>query len=164
MNDQSGLKVTPFSTHWGTYFAEVRDGKLEGVRDYSDDPDPAVIGPGIIDMVDHPTRISQPVVRKTFLEHGPDGDRTGRGREPFVAVSWDEALELAAAELERVRTTHGNASIFGGSYGWASAGRFHHAQSHIHRFLNCIGGYTASISNYSYACLLYTSPSPRDRG
>ena len=70
MNDQSGLKVTPFSTHWGTYFAEVRDGKLEGVRDYSDDPDPAVIGPGIIDMVDHPTRISQPVVRKTFLEQG----------------------------------------------------------------------------------------------
>lgn len=158
MNDQSGLKVTPFSTHWGTYFAEVRDGKLEGVRDYSDDPDPAVIGPGIIDMVEHPTRIIQPMVRKTYLEQGPDGDRAGRGREPFVAVSWDEALDLAASELERVRTMHGNESIFGGSYGWASAGRFHHAQSHIHRFLNCIGGYTASISNYSYAAANAITP------
>ena len=158
MNDQSGLKVTPFSTHWGTYFAEVRDGKLEGVRDYSDDPDPAVIGPGIVDMVDHPTRITQPVVRKGYLENGPDGDRTGRGREPFVAVSWDEALDLAASELERVRTTFGNESIFGGSYGWASAGRFHHAQSHIHRFLNCVGGYTASISNYSYAAANAITP------
>ena len=163
MNDQSGrpdsdLRVTPFSTHWGTYFAEVRDGKLQGVRDYSDDPDPAVIGPGIVDMVDHPTRITQPVVRKGYLEQGPDADRTGRGREPFVAVSWDEALELAAAELDRVRTKHGNESIFGGSYGWASAGRFHHAQSHVHRFLNCIGGYTASISNYSYAAANAITP------
>ncbi|MEI9804731.1 MAG: molybdopterin-dependent oxidoreductase [Pseudolabrys sp.] len=32
-----------------------------------------------------------------------------------------------------------------------SAGRFHHAQSQIHRFLNCIGGYTSSFSNYSHA-------------
>ena len=38
--------------------------------------------------------------------------------------------------------THGNESIFGGSYGWASASRFHHASgSQLHRFLNCIGGY-----------------------
>lgn len=158
MNDESGLRVTPFSTHWGTYFAEVRDGKLEGVRDYSGDPDPALIGPGIVDMVDHPTRISQPMVRKSYLENGPDADRTLRGCEPFVAVSWDKALDLAAAELERVRTDHGNESIFGGSYGWASAGRFHHAQSHIHRFLNCIGGYTASISNYSYAAANAITP------
>ena len=28
-------------------------------------------------------------------------------------------------------------AVFGGSYGWASAGRFHHAQSQLHRFLNC---------------------------
>ena len=158
MNDQSGLKITPFSTHWGTYFAEVQDGKLQGVRDYSDDPDPAVIGPGIVDMVEHPTRIRQPMVRKGYLDEGPEGDRSGRGREPFVAISWDEAFDLAAAELNRVRTQHGNESIFGGSYGWASAGRFHHAQSHVHRFLNCIGGYTASISNYSYAAANAITP------
>ncbi|MEM9139133.1 MAG: molybdopterin guanine dinucleotide-containing S/N-oxide reductase, partial [Pseudomonadota bacterium] len=152
------LRVTPFSTHWGTYFAETRDGKVVGVRDYSDDPDPAVIGPGIIDMIDHPTRIRQPMVRKSYLENGPDADRAKRGREPFVAVSWDRALDLAAAEIDRVRHDHGNASIFGGSYGWASAGRFHHAQSHVHRFLNCAGGYTASIANYSYAAAYAITP------
>ena len=48
-----------------------------------------------------------------------------------------------------MRTTHGNESIYGGSYGWASAGRFHHAQGQLHRFLNCIGGYTASVNSYS---------------
>ena len=48
-----------------------------------------------------------------------------------------------------MRAEHGNESIYGGSYGWASAGRFHHAQSQLHRFLNCIGGYTASVNSYS---------------
>ena len=152
------VTVTPTSTHWGTYFAETRDGRLTGVQDYSDDPDPAVIGPGIVDMVDHPTRIAQPMVRKSYLESGPNGDRSLRGKEPFVAVEWDRALDIAAAELDRVRKAHGNKAIFGGSYGWASAGRFHHAQSHIHRFLNCAGGYTKSIANYSYAAANAITP------
>ena len=144
-------RVTPFATHWGTYYAEVEGGKLTGVRDYAKDPDPAVIGPGIVSMVEHETRIRQPAIRRDYLKHGPSGDRTGRGREPFVAVPWDEALDIAAAQIDRVRREHGNSSIFGGSYGWASAGRFHHAQSQVHRFLNCSGGYTGHIANYSYA-------------
>ena len=37
-------------------------------------------------------------------------------------------------------------------------GRFHHAQSHVHRFLNCAGGYTASIANYSYAAAYAIAP------
>ncbi len=158
MKDDTDLKVTPFSTHWGTYFAEVKDGRLVGVRDWEHDPSPAEIGPGIVDMVDHPTRIGRPMIRKGFLGKGKDSDRSGRGREPFVAVPWDEALDIAAAELERVRKAHGNHAIFGGSYGWASAGRFHHAQSQVHRFLNCIGGYVAHSDNYSFAAVNNLSP------
>ncbi|MBB3064892.1 molybdopterin guanine dinucleotide-containing S/N-oxide reductase [Limibacillus halophilus] len=158
MEDDSQLRVTPFATHWGTYHAEVRGGKVVGVRDYADDPDPAVIGPGIVDMVEHPTRVGRPMIRKGFLEKGKDSDRSGRGREPFVAVPWDEALEIASGELDRVRKAHGNQAIFGGSYGWGSAGRFHHAQSQVHRFLNCIGGYTPSIDTYSYAAVSAISP------
>ena len=56
-----------------------------------------------------------------------------------------------AEEINRVKDKYGNASIFGGSYGWASAGRFHHAQSQLHRFLNCVGGYTRSKFTYSFA-------------
>ena len=147
-----------FSTHWGTYEAVVESGRLAGVRDWEGDPDPARIGPGIVEAVHHPVRIRRPAVRRGFLEHGPESDRAGRGAEPFVEVSWDEALDLAAREIERVRTTHGNAAIFGGSYGWASAGRFHHAQGQIHRFLNCVGGYTASIDTYSYAAISALTP------
>jgi biotin/methionine sulfoxide reductase len=40
--------------------------------------------------------------------------------------------------------------VFGGSYGWSSAGRFHHAQSQVHRFLNiAMGGYVRSVNTYS---------------
>ena len=60
-------------------------------------------------------------------------------------------LDLLAAELARVRdANHGRAPCFGGSYGWSSAGRFHHAQSQLHRFLNTsLGGYVRSVNSYS---------------
>src|SRR5699024_3015999 len=44
-------------------------------------------------------------------------------------------------------------AIYGGSYGWGSAGRFHHPQSQIHRFLRCLGGYTDSVGSYSVAAM-----------
>ena len=68
-----------------------------------------------------------------------------------------------AGELRRVRDEHGNESIFGGSYGWASAGRFHHAQSQLHRFLNCIGGYTRSVNSYSLGASEVILPARRRR-
>ena len=149
---------TPFATHWGTYWAEVEDGVLKRVLDYERDEDPAEIGPGIVDAVTHRTRVGRPMVRKGFLQQRHRSDRTRRGAEPFVAMPWDEALDLAAAELDRVRKEHGNEAIFGGSYGWSSAGRFHHAQSQVHRFLNSIGGYTRSIDTYSYAAVSALMP------
>ena len=95
-------------------------------------------------------RIEQPLVRESWLESGPHrGVDRDRGR--FVPVSWDRAIELLADELQRVKETHGPQAIYGGSYGWASAGRFHHAQSQLHRFLNALGGYVPAVGNYSHA-------------
>ena len=88
---------------------------------------------------------------KSWLENGPGAATEKRGVEPFVRVSWDEAERLVADDLNRVRNAFGNEAIFAGSYGWASAGRFHHAQGQLHRFLNCIGGYTKSVNTYSFA-------------
>jgi biotin/methionine sulfoxide reductase len=65
-------------------------------------------------------------------------------------VSWEAALDLLAAELRRVYGRYGPDGVYGGSYGWASAGRFHHAQSQLHRFLNGLGGYVRSVNNYSF--------------
>ena len=52
------------------------------------------------------------MVREGWLKHGP-GHGKGRGREPFVPVSWDQALDLVAGELARVRREHGAAGHHG---------------------------------------------------
>ena len=135
------------ATHWGVYRG-LADGSLAA---YEGDAAPSSIGFGMEQARTSDARIRQPAVRKSFLEKGFAAGGEGRGQEPFIEVSWEEATALVAREIERVRTAYGNSAIYGGSYGWGSAGRFHHAQSQIHRFLNCVGGYTASVQNYSYA-------------
>lgn len=144
------------ATHWGLYRPRMAGGNVTDLDPFELDGDPAPLAQGIIEAHSAPSRILRPAVRRSFLEAREAGRRgpgagSGRGHEPFVELPFDEALDLAAAELDHVRRTWGNAAIYGGSYGWSSAGRFHHAQSQVHRFLNSIGGYTRSVQNYSFA-------------
>src|SRR5256714_1908088 len=136
-------------SHWGTYAVE-RDAtgkpRLEALHE---DPDPSPIGLSMLDAYRSKLRVQHPAVRRSWLEHGAGAVTELRGREPMVEVSWDKALDLVAAEVERVRSRYGNEAIFGGSYGWSSAGRFHHAQSQVHRFLNSAGGYVRHVDSYS---------------
>ena len=136
------------ASHWGVYEI-VRDaGRATGLRPFSGDPDPSPIGLAMLEAYRDGPRIRRPAIRKGWLEHGP-GSTDGRGREPFVEVSWDEAARLVARELRRVIDAHGNEAIFGGSYGWSSAGRFHHAQSQLRRFMNMMGGSVQHADSYS---------------
>ena len=144
-----GVELT--STHWGAWEVLREGGAAVGLAPWREDPSPNAIGVAMWDAYRAPARVLRPAVRAGWLER-PAGDPRrgeGRGREPFVEVSWDEALDLVAAELRRTIASHGNASVFGGSYGWASAGRFHHAQSQVHRFLNVLGGYVRHVDTYS---------------
>ncbi len=139
------------SNHWGTYRVNVKDGRVTSLSDFSEDPDPSPIGHGLAAVLDDANRIKAPMVRKSWLDGGPGHNGHLRGEDTFVEVSWDQVNKLVAKELTRVRETHGNQAIFAGSYGWASAGRFHHAQSQLKRFLNCVGGFTSSKNTYSFA-------------
>ncbi|MBM3522597.1 MAG: Asp-tRNA(Asn)/Glu-tRNA(Gln) amidotransferase GatCAB subunit C, partial [Alphaproteobacteria bacterium] len=137
-------------THWGAYVARVEHGRLAAVEPMPGDPEPSLIGRSLPGALDDALRIHQPMVRAGWLAHGP-ASRETRGDDGFVAVSWERATALVGGEIRRITQAHGNSAIFGGSYGWASAGRFHHAQSQLHRFLNLCGGYTASVNTHSYA-------------
>jgi biotin/methionine sulfoxide reductase len=142
-------------THFGTYEV-VRDAQdrptLHGFRL---DPRPSPVGQAVLDLADHPARVLRPMARKGWLEKRGGA---GRGRDEFVALDWDHAATLVASEIERVRSTHTNEAIFGGSYGWASAGRFHHAQSQLKRFLNLCGGFVSSVNTYSYGAAAVLLP------
>lgn len=138
----------PHTSHWGVFSARMKDGELE-VKPHPGDPDPNGIIQNFPSALRHRARIAQPMVRRGWLERGPGPDDR-RGRDDYVPMSWNVVLDLLAAELRRVRDDFGPGAIFGGSYGWASAGRFHHAQSQIHRFLNTsTGGYVRSVNSYS---------------
>jgi biotin/methionine sulfoxide reductase len=140
--------MTFTSLHWGAFRPQVVDGKLQALKPVEWDSDPSPIGDSVAEAITSPTRVMRPAVRRSFFtEQG--GRPELRGQEPFVEVSWEVALDLVARELRRVKTQHGNQAIFGGSYGWGSAGRFHHAQSQLHRFLNSFGGYVYSTDSYS---------------
>ena len=140
-------RLIPTSTHWGNFLIEKDGDRMIAVHSYDADSNPSPIGQSLLDAQDAACRIPCPMIRQGYLKK--TGDGAGRGTEPFVAVPWDEAMDIAAEAILRVRQQYGNQAIFGGSYGWASAGRFHHSQSQLHRFLNCIGGYVSSVQSYS---------------
>ncbi|WP_418120713.1 molybdopterin-dependent oxidoreductase [Variovorax sp. 350MFTsu5.1] len=140
--------MRPHSAHWGVFSAGWRDGALV-VRPHPGDPDPNPLIENFTTAIQHRARVTTPMVRRGWLERGPGPDAR-RGEDGFVPMAWDEVLDRLATELRRVQREHGCEAIFGGSYGWSSAGRFHHAQSQVHRFLNTtLGGYVRSVNSYS---------------
>ncbi len=138
------------AAHWGVYEVEYDEaGKAIRLHPFAKDPDPSPIGLHMLSDEVSRLRVRRPAIRKSWLEKGPGTASERRGQEPFVEVPWDEALDLVAGELKRVKETYSNKAIFGGSYGWSSAGRFHHAQSQVKRFLNCYGGFVRHMDSYS---------------
>ena len=146
------------SNHWGVGLVETDGERITAVGNHPRDPAPNRLNENIPDSLYGPGRIRRPAVRASWLEHGAAAKRGERGRDPFIEVSWDEVLDLLAGEITRIRTEHGNQSIYAGSYGWSSAGRVHHAQGLLKRFLNTQGGFIRSEGNYSYNAALVLLP------
>ena len=146
----TNMKKDPITvSHWGAYRVAVSNGRVTGVTPFENDPEPSPMIQAMPEIVHADCRIARPMIRKSWLENGPGSNSDKRGTDPFVAVPWDEALDLVAAEIDRVRTGHGNDAIFGSS-GWASAGTFHSAASQLKRFFNDIGGFVDQVTNYSF--------------
>jgi anaerobic dimethyl sulfoxide reductase subunit A len=57
-------------------------------------------------------RLKYPMKRKNWEPGG--GKKELRGKDEWVRISWDEALDLVASELKRILDQYGNKSIIGG--------------------------------------------------
>ncbi len=143
----------PSLAHWGAFTALVENGRVIGCEPFARDPAPSNMLEAIPAMVHSPLRIARPAIREGWRAGKP---RTGSDR--FREVSWDEALSLVAEELTRVRGKFGNTAILGGSYGWSSAGRVHHARTLTRRFLFLGGGCVDQVANYSFGAATYILP------
>jgi trimethylamine-N-oxide reductase (cytochrome c) len=144
--------VIPSASHWGPFNAVVKDGVLIGVQPLTDlDAMPnKMLTDGLLGRVYDKTRVKYPMVRKSYLER-PGGDTKPhlRGKEPFVRVSWDEALALTANAILTTAEKHGNQALFSSSYGgWSHAGLLR-PQVLQGRLFNLIGGHSVTTGDYS---------------
>ncbi|HAC34995.1 MAG TPA: Asp-tRNA(Asn)/Glu-tRNA(Gln) amidotransferase GatCAB subunit C [Gammaproteobacteria bacterium] len=144
--------------HWGVFHAQTAGQRVVGARPFDLDPQPSAMLAATADLAHSPLRIKKPAVRKSYLQHGPGSATDRRGKDPFIEVSWDQALDLIHRHLSEQFAEHGNESLFAGSYGWASAGKFHSAPKQLHRFLNQVGGFTFHKGNYSAGAITFLAP------
>jgi biotin/methionine sulfoxide reductase len=146
-------KRFPSLAHWGAFNAVVEDGRVVACEPFSRDPAPSNMLEAMPGMVHSPLRIARPAIREGWRE-----GRERTGNDTFREVSWDEALDAVAHEVSRVRDKHGAGAILGGSYGWSSAGRVHHARTLLRRFLFLGGGCVDQLGNYSFGAAQFFLP------
>ena len=147
------------ATHWGIIRAFVESGRLTRVEPFKKDsfaPSPVI--QAFMDRVYSPSRVKYPMVRKNFLKNGVKSDRTERGRGDFVRVSWDDAFNLVASELQRVKKEHGNTALHAGSTDWHSVGKLHNSPVLVRRMLGLHGGFVDNTGDFSIAAAMVILP------
>ncbi|MEM1994306.1 MAG: molybdopterin-dependent oxidoreductase, partial [Nitrososphaerales archaeon] len=99
-----------------------------------------------------PARVRYPLKRVGFVPGGKS-PTDNRGKGEFVRISWDEALEIVASELKRIKETYGNSAIYAGA-DWATVfPSFHHIYNLLYRFFHLFGGRTEYRTFYSNAAI-----------
>ena len=132
--------------------AHVRDGRIVRL-DADDRPDDlrapqlraCVRGRAYLRRQYHPDRLLTPLKRT---------GRRGEGR--FEAVGWDEALDLVARELQRVKARYGPSALFV-PYGTGSYNQIN--GSHVaRRLMNLSGGCLGIYNSYSWGAINLATP------
>jgi trimethylamine-N-oxide reductase (cytochrome c) len=93
---------------------------------------------GLKSLIYSKDRLLYPMKRVDF---DPDGERNcrKRGISGYKRISWDEALDTVAGEIQRVKRTHGPGAVMNGSgshHTWGNLGYWLSAKT---RFMNSIG-------------------------
>jgi len=147
------------NTNGGPVFVYVKDGKIVRITPidfeetdgkswtikargkYFTPPRKGTISPyvlGLKSMIYSKDRLLYPMKRVDF---DPEGERNcqNRGISGYERISWDEALDIVASEIKRVKSEHGPGAIMNGSgshHTWGNIGYWLSAKT---RFMNTIG-------------------------
>ncbi len=156
--NQLQTKLLTTATHWGMIYALVQGVRFVKAEPFAKDVNTTPMIQSFPDRVYSASRIKYPAVRRGFLKNPGKSDTSGRGREDFVRVSWDEALGLVASELKRVKASYGNQAIFPGTSDWQSVGFLHSASALVRRMLGLFGGYTDDSGDPSVAAAMVILP------
>jgi anaerobic dimethyl sulfoxide reductase subunit A len=93
----------------------------------------------------HPDRLLYPLKRV---------GRRGEGK--FERISWEQALDLLAGEMQRVRDVYGNSALFV-PYGTGSYNQLNGSQT-ARRLMNLFGGCLGIYNSYSWAAINTATP------
>lgn len=141
-------KVT--GSHWGAIRARVVGDRLVEVKPLEFDQHPTEMINGIPGVLYSSSRVRYPMVRLDWYLNGPlKSDRSQRGDNRFVRVSWDEALDILYNELERVQKDYGPWALHTGNVGWRSVGQVHSCGNHMLRAVGMHGHSVGTAGDYS---------------
>ncbi len=145
------------ATHYGAFKGLVTNGKLIGVEPYPHHRHSNILLQQMVSRLYASNRIDAPYIRKSYLDNR--GNPEQRGKDSFVKVSWDTALELTAEALVRSKEKYGNESIFRTTNStWAQAGLVNRSGSLQGRFLGYFGGFSDSVGDYSTGAAQHLLP------
>jgi molybdopterin guanine dinucleotide-containing S/N-oxide reductase-like protein len=93
-----------------------------------------------------PNRILYPLKR---IDWDPDGTRNpqNRGISKYKRISWDEALEIIAHEIQRVKNEYGPEAILSQSDGHGEVKTVHGTHACQNKLLELLGGYSLQTRN-----------------
>lgn len=145
------------AAHWGVARVRMTDGRPALVP-IAEDMRPSERMADYLAGRDGAERLLAPKVREGYLRACREGrdpalTREGRGREAFVEVEWEEALELAARAIERTYADHGPSAVWGRSYGWKNTGEVNNPIGLLRRLLMLKGGFVQTFNSYSTAAI-----------
>ena len=155
----------------GPCLVESTDGKITRIRPYAYDmeyikencnpwkmeargkvfeaPNRATITPfglGYKYRVYSPNRVKYPLKR---VDWDPKGERNpqNRGKSGYVRISWDEAAQIAADELKRIKETYGPEAVLCQSDMHGEGKNIAPSHGCPNRLLALMGGYTTQMRN-----------------
>ncbi|HUH82303.1 MAG TPA: molybdopterin-dependent oxidoreductase [Nitrososphaerales archaeon] len=95
-----------------------------------------------------PDRIRYPMKRVGWVPGGKS-DTSNRGKGAFVRITWQEALDSTAAELQRINTTYGPGAIYHYTGSHQMQGSLQ-VQTWMSSLLALMGGYTSRVGGTSF--------------
>ncbi len=157
------------ATNGGPLFVYVKDGKIVRMTpiDFEEDdaepwtitakgkkftpPKRATVAPYAFykSLIYSKDRVLYPMKRVDF---DPNGERNpqNRGTSGYERITWEEAIDIVAKEIVRVRQENGPGSVFftcGSHHMWGNIGYYLSAAK---RFFNCLGATTAALNPDSW--------------
>ena len=146
------------ANRFGTFWVNLNSSQIVSVSEFEGDKFPNTMNYSLPDNIQNENRVLYPMVRKRYLKAKGAAKSELRGKEEFVRVSWDVALDLAAKALKENFDKYGAEAIYGECYWWGGSGKIGWGRTVAHRMLKILGGYVEESGDYSTGAGLVIMP------